>query len=170
MTLRLLFIVSVLLACSSATTLRQNSVDNDDTQPEYSKIMMEYSTELSELGLTRFASSKNQFWNINDYDVSQIDANLKTIIHNYLRDSFSTGYDTLFNLNKVFRQYSGINGIDKERLILIRFYDKAKIQTRYGEHYPDTLRIHRAPYFHFYPDFYFVLYSVRENKAIYMKW
>jgi hypothetical protein len=168
MTFRFLLIISVLLACSSAT-MQQNSVEKIDT-PEYSKIMMEYSTELSELGLTKFASNKNQFWDISDYDVSQIDGNLKTIIHNYLQDSFSTGYDTLFKINNVFRQYAGINGVDNERLVLIRFYNKAKIKTRYGEYYPDTLRIHRAPYFHFYPDFYFLLYSVKENKAIYMKW
>lgn len=168
MTFRFLLMISVLLACSSAT-IQQNSIENNDT-PEYSKIMMGYSTELSELGLTKFASNKNQFWDISDYDVSQIDGNLKIIIHNYLQDSFSTGYDTLFKLNNVFRQYSGVNGVDNERLILIRFYNKTKIQTRYGEYYPDTLRVHRAPYFHFYPDFYFVLFSVKDNRAIYMKW
>jgi hypothetical protein len=163
---RFQLLLMILIGCSAA----QQSKQLTNTPKNYSKVELQYQTEISELGLTKLTSAQNPFWNVNSYDVSLINSNMETITQNYLKDNSLLEYDSLFKTNNFFRQYAGINGVNHERLLLVRFYNKQKIKTRYGEHYADTLNVIRGPYFHFYPDFYFMIYNLQMEKVVYMKW
>lgn len=159
------FALLLLLSCSTTFGDKLKPANNN-----YSKVNISSTTEISELGITKFVAKSNPFWQINDQDIIPIEGNLSSIISTYLKNSGQSGKDSLFNTSIMYRQYAGLKGENNHYLILARFYKESKLKSHYGDHYADTLSISRGSYFHFYPNFYFLVYDQQDRKAIYMKW
>jgi hypothetical protein len=144
------------------------------TQPspvlEYSTYTIQSETELSELGLLSIDSPKNPFWIIGDMRIDTIDASLKLAIQFYLKENSIVQYDSLFDMSQVHRQYSGFYDPANHKLLLIRCYKKERLKQLYGSCYADSLTAKPAPYYHLYPDFYYLVLNLEKDKVQYLKW
>lgn len=171
--MNLLRYLVIILFCVSCITRKEKIESKPNILNTDSKII-KYNitelTELSELGIRNKVNSTNPIWDIRHYDVSMIDTSINTLLKNYISaNSPSTDYNK-FNSREMIRQYSGLNGNFGDSLILIRFYNYNKIYLRYGNHLQDTLEMNRGSYFHFFPDFYFIVFNLKTNAVVEMKW